>query len=369
MTVVNIPRPPSAPPPLVAINPTSWEGVPVPERRWIIKDWIPEGYVTALYGDGGLGKSIVIQQLVTCRAVTRPWFGLETQPGRSLYVNCEEKEDELHRRQADINRLYGCGFKDLEAMRLLPRLGFDNILMHFANGRAELTDFAYQLIAMAKADARDLLGLDTLNDIFGGNENDRGQVRQMVQACLGHIAREINGTVVVVAHPSRLGLSSGEGDSGSTGWSNAFRSRLSFEAAKQDKSDKSAPLPDPDVRFLSRRKGNYARRSLDTITVRWNAGAFATDTDSINRPPVENVFLELLDRLTSEGQPVSPNNRASNFAPKVFVQTPGNHGYRVVDFEQAMRALLVQGEIKPVSYGRADRTNTRLERRDLDIPW
>ena len=94
--------------------------------------------------------------------------------------------------------------------------------MTFARGGGELTPFhSHVLEAALDLEAR-LVIVDTAADTFGGNENDRSQVRQFVSRALGSIAQKINGAVLLCAHPSRSGLSSGEGDGGSTGWSNAF---------------------------------------------------------------------------------------------------------------------------------------------------
>ena len=102
--------------------------------------------------------------------------------------------------------------------------------MTFARGVGELTPFhSHVLEAALDLEAR-LVIVDTAADTFGGNENDRSQVRQFVSRALGSIAQKINGAVLLCAHPSRSGLSSGEGDGGSTGWSNAFRSRLYLRA-------------------------------------------------------------------------------------------------------------------------------------------
>jgi RecA-family ATPase len=351
-----------APPPkepLTLIDPTKLQGVSIPERRWVVNKWIPQDYVTGLYGDGGTGKSLIAQQLATCMALPeQPWFGLTTAPMRTLVLNCEDQLEEMHRRQDAINQLYKCQFTDLKAMRWLPRLGYDNILMAFEGGHPVLTSFAHELVEAALDHQAKLVIVDTVSDTFGGNENDRSQVRQYVQAALGYIARRIGGTVLACAHPSRAGLSSGEGSSGSTAWSNAFRSRLSFEAAKEDKER----TPDPDARFLSRRKGNYARRSPDTISVQWSDGAFITVDDDVNRPAVEDVFLGLLDRVTKDKQTVSPNSRASNYAPKIFTQMTGHAGYRRADFEKAMTALLRNGVIVRRQKGRPGKETTCIER-------
>jgi RecA-family ATPase len=160
--------------------------------------------VTGLYGDGGLGKSLLAQQLVTATAIGRPWLGLPVMHVRSLGVFCEDHEDELHRRQADINRLYGCEFADLEDMRWLPRFGEENLLMTFEGGQGVPTPFFDELLCQAREYGAQLIIIDTVPDTFGGSENDRGQVRQFVQTCLGKLARDIDGCVGALAGHARL---------------------------------------------------------------------------------------------------------------------------------------------------------------------
>ena len=245
-------------------------------------------------------------------------------------------------------------------MYWLVRLGDDNILMRFDRVGAHVTEFAKQIIATAKALGVKLVFIDTVADTFGGNESDRGQVRQYVQAALGFVAREIGGTVVVCAHPSRSGLASGEGDGGSTGWNNAFRSRLSLERPKGEDKDTA---PDPDERILVRRKANYASRD-EVINLRWQAGSFVSHDEgaAAERPSAESVFLDLLARTTKEGRRVSDNNRSGNFAPKEFTRHPSRQGYRRGDFDRAMRLLFDQNEIRVVGYGRADKGYQCIER-------
>ena len=62
-----IPRRPdlSEPKSLQYIEPVEWQDKPVPERDWVISQWLPKGYVTAVYGDGGVGKSLLVQQWLT----------------------------------------------------------------------------------------------------------------------------------------------------------------------------------------------------------------------------------------------------------------------------------------------------------------
>ncbi len=99
-------------------------------------DWIPYGVVTGLYGDGGLGKSLLAQQLQTSTALGRSWLGLPTEKIASLGVYCEDSRDELLRRQDEINVAYGCEVSaDLEnRVHWMPRLGEDNLFMTFSGG-------------------------------------------------------------------------------------------------------------------------------------------------------------------------------------------------------------------------------------------
>jgi hypothetical protein len=103
--------------PLAYIDPITLHGQPVPERRWLVEGLVPHGAVTLLGGDGGLGKTLLAQQLVTAAAIGKKWVGLPTAAVKAIGVFCEDDRDELHRRQSDINRHYGCEMGDLEHCR------------------------------------------------------------------------------------------------------------------------------------------------------------------------------------------------------------------------------------------------------------
>lgn len=153
-------------------------------------------------------------------------------------------------------------------MRLLPRLGCDNALMTF-DGRPRHTPTFAELLRIAKDHDARLVIIDTLADVFAGNENERGQARTFAQAALGLLARETQGAVLVLAHPSRAGMNSGSGESGSTAWVGTFRSQVYLATPKTEQGEP----PDPDLRVLTRRKSNATRRD-ETIELRWEDGVF-----------------------------------------------------------------------------------------------
>ena len=77
--------------PLV-VDPTTLDGVEIPERRWIVQDWLPVGYATLLYGDGGTGKTLLAQQLLTACAVGGSWLGMTAEKCKTYAFFCEDDE-------------------------------------------------------------------------------------------------------------------------------------------------------------------------------------------------------------------------------------------------------------------------------------
>jgi hypothetical protein len=346
------------------VCPTIFVGKDPPPRRWIVPQWIPYGVVTGLYGDGGVGKSLLAQQLQTGTALGTTWIGLPIEQIVSLGVYCEDDEDELRRRQRDINAACAVDLDKLDKKLWMPRLGEDNVLMTFARrGMGELTKFHGAVLAAALDLKARLVIIDTVADTFGGNENDRGQVRQFVQRALGSLARKIDGAVVCLAHPSRAGLASGDGDSGSTGWSNAFRSRLYLSRVETERGE----VADFDARMLDRRKANYAARG-DQIRLRWRNGVIFPDgadaqgTTSMGKLGAEHVFLELVSKFDDQRGPVSSKSRAGNYAPRGFERLPAEQrlNFRRRDFEKAMNSLFMAGRIENTPYGRKGDERTKI---------
>ncbi len=186
-------------------------------------------------------------------------------------------------------------------------------------------------------------------------------VRQFVSRALGSLAIKINGAVVLCAHPSRTGLQSGEGDGGSTGWSNTLRSRLFLSAPANEDGD-------VDSRILERRKANYAARH-DLLHLRWKDGVIVRDYGNApqgsERRSVTEVFVDLLDERNEADRPVSDNARAANYAPKVFAELPieRRSGYTARQFKAAMESLFKSSEIEVAAYGRKSDMRKKIVRR------
>ena len=332
------------------IDPTAWEGKAIPKREWVVVDWIPLRHVTALYGDGGLGKTLLAQQLLTSVATGKDWLGLAVKPMKAFGLLCEDHEQDLHLNQDRINSRYWIGYADLGNLRLWSSVGFDNLLMQFDGGEAatgKLTAFFNELLQEIKTFGAQFVVIDTVADTFGGNENNRNQVRQFVANACGRIAREIDGAVLICAHPSLSGLNSGAGTSGSTAWNNTVRSRLFISADKPQEGDEA----DPDLRHLSRKKSNYARAG-ESLTIRWVDGVFmlcdASSRYAVVDPDLINRVLDEIQRAWDEGQPYSdaPQSRRryiKHLLPKRLLISQAQ-------YQRAMDEIYRHGYLQSVLY-------------------
>lgn len=346
------------------VDPRDLAGVPVPPRNWIVKDWLPVGHVTLNYGDGGTGKTLLAQQLMTSCAVGADWIGLPVTRCKTFAMFCEDDEQEVHRRQDRINAAHGIDFGDLADMRWACAVGADNVLVRYqSDGSWHLTARFAELVTAATNFGAKLLVIDTAADTFGGNENDRGQVRAYLGPVLTKLARTIGAAIVLNAHPSRSGLSTtGDMDGGSTAWSNTARSRWALTRPADDDTGH-------DSRILSRRKANYSSIGAE-VNLRWSNGVLVSTRqpassgfDSLNRMShAKGKFLDLLDETTQQNRPVSSSKNAGNTAYKLFAKMPNRDGLTERDFSIAMEALFSTNHITNVRYGRKGDEKRRIAR-------
>ncbi len=350
-------KPPPAP--LAFLDPATLHGLPIPERQWVVPGWLPSAAVTLHYAAGGEGKTLLAQMLMTSAATGMPWLGLPVTHCRAMGLFCEDDADEMHRRQDAICRAYGVELRDLGGMRWSCPVGDDNTLIRFEpDGTPVMTDRFADFVAQAKAFRPGLVVLDVAADLFGGNENVRQQVSTFLKFCLGGLARDLGAAVLLNAHPSRAGISSGDMDGGSTGWNGGARSRWSLVTPREE----GEPV-DETARVLTKRKANYSTRG-DEIRLRFADGVLVREgglgsgmVASLERRNCEAVFLELLARLTTTGLRASASRNAGNYAPRLFSERSDRQGFTRRDFERAMGALFSTGAIKVEPYGRpSDRT-------------
>jgi RecA-family ATPase len=328
------------------------EGRPIPPRRWLIPDLVPAGTVTLLGGDGGTGKSTLALQLAAATATGGRWLGREiAMPGPAMLATAEDDNSELHRRIAGIANADGLSLADLEHLHLVSLAGADALLAAQLPAKAGLaeTPLFRRVEDEAARIGPAVIVLDTVADLFGGNEIDRAQVRQFVGMLRG-LAIRTGAAVVLLAHPSVAGMQSGSGLSGSTAWNNSVRSRLYLERIRDEGFE-----PDPDARRLSVKKSNYAGTATE-IMMRWRDGRFVADEPEAGLDRLaadaraDRVFLKCLDGFTAEGRTVK-SATAAGYAPKVFAASGRAEGLSKQAMAAAMERLFARGAIVEVMGG------------------
>lgn len=342
------------PEPLPLISAASFEGKAKPARRFLVPDLLPERNVTILSGDGGTGKSLLAMQLAVAVTTGTKWLGLETGTCGALYFSAEDDEDETHIRLKDICE--GDGIPLPTRLQIAVMAGEDCLLgiENPKTGTIDKTPLYARLEATIAQHRPALVVLDNLADIYGANENVKGLVRQFV-GMLRHLAITYDCTVLVLAHPSLSGMSSGTGSSGNVAWNNSVRSRLYLKRQHDDPHE----ITDLDFRKLVSMKANYAPTGGE-IGMRWEKGRFvptetpATATGTIDRMAIaskaERVFLALVHRFNEEGRNISPTS-GNAYAPYLFAKHPQSEGVTKRQFEIAMDTLFAAKRIKIVEQG------------------
>lgn len=274
------------------IQASSLTGKPA-DREWLVKDWIPKGVVSSLSGDGGMGKTLLAQQLLYAAGVGGKWLGIDIPKSRGLGVFCEDDQDELHRRHSDIKTDLGFAVGNpFDETWIWPRVGHDNLLVTFdKDNKPSSSPFFAAIMKNVMEKRIELLVLDTIADLFGGNEIIRAQVNYFIKATCGAFIKQAKAdgfvlTVILLSHPSQAGRNSGSGESGSTAWNNAVRARLYLTR------------PDdglPEQRILTRKKSNYSSSGDDVkLDLLWADGVLKIAADTkLNSMAVKSVEAQI----------------------------------------------------------------------------
>lgn len=335
--------------------------VPAPAREWHVQDWIPAKTVHMLGGDGGTGKSLLGIQLAVATGTGAEWLGHEIgKPGVALYYGAEDDRDELHRRFEDV-----CRGLDVDPAEHWGRVRWRSAVAEdtvFATinrkGKVEATPVLMRMEQEIAKLKPSLVVLDTLANLHALDPNSQEHAKAFVGLLIG-ISQRHGCTFVLLAHPSRTGLASGDGDGFSVGWNNGVRSRSYFAADKDN----------PQIMVLSQKKSNYGKRGLE-MKVEWHRGVFVKVNDEYaDASKAKFVFLEILDRLTKQGDSFS-NKPGSNYAPNRFAEEPEAEeaGINKGQFSKAMKAMLKANVLKVEDYEKPDRKKgKRLARGKFDL--
>ncbi|MFG1278330.1 AAA family ATPase [Xanthobacter autotrophicus] len=340
------------------IDPAQWAGLPIPPREWLLDDVIPLREVSAIYGEGGVGKTLLAHQLGVCVATGSPFLGQKTSRVRVLAFFCEDSEDELQRRHAKILEAHGLEHEATGGwLRMTSRRTQENRLATWnRDTRSMCVTPLWQKIRHDALSFRvGLIILDTLADVYGGEENDRAQVTSFVTGCLNRLAEETGATVLVLAHPSANGASSGSGHSGSTAWNGKFRARLFLKRVRGAGAGS-------DVRELEGMKANYGPAG-GKLKLRWERGAFSLVASSGLGLGASKIVPQMDDAAEQavvaalqkcSGEKLSVARNSPYFAPRVLKARAPEHlgDWSQDDVHGALDRLTSRGAVQPTKAGR-----------------
>lgn len=357
--------------PFQPFSPAKWQGVTPPPYDWMVDGCFLRGTVSMLSGDGGLGKSLLMQQLLTAAAVGAQWLGLKTERVKGFGFFCEDDEDELHRRQDRINRAYGIDQADLDGVLYISRAGQENVLMEFNRRTDEPmpTPLFEQLRQAVLDHGAQILVLDTLADVFAGNEIIRNQVRRFISA-LRKLAMEMQGAVILTAHPSNAGLTTGSGISGSTAWNNSVRSRLYLTRSKPISEDKEEDSNERLLKTMKNNQGPYG----GNIKLRWEAGTFVRVMEEggasniVDRIECDRAILSGARHLVQSGTMLAADINARNALVNVVRKLPSCARYSFSAVRSAQDRLMANGKLVSVEMGPPSKRRVYLRPADMRYP-
>lgn len=212
------------------VQPMDWEVLEqeTPEPpAWRLEGWLPEGTVTLLAANGGVGKSNLSLQLGVALVHGLEFMSLATKPSRVLVLSGEDEARTVHFRVGNI-----CQDLQVPMQSLHNRMTVYDLTQHdcvlWRDGHP--TQRMQWLADEAVRTRAEVIVIDNASDVFADNENDRTAVRGFMRA-LNLIAHVTRAAVLLLAHVDKASVRMGAGSdtnstfSGSTAWNNSARSR------------------------------------------------------------------------------------------------------------------------------------------------
>jgi archaellum biogenesis ATPase FlaH len=218
--------------------PLDWSALAQEEPKptaWRLEGWLPEGTVTLLSANGGVGKSNLSLQLGVALTQGKPFMNLQTAGSKVLVLSGEDEARTVHFRVANICADQGLQLHELRNSLVVYDLTQTDCVL-WRDGHA--TDRMQWLADTAVRTNAQVIVIDNASDVFADNENDRTAVRGFMRA-LNLIAHVTGAAVLLLAHVDKASVRSGAGIdsmttfSGSTAWNNSARSRWAMYRDEQ----------------------------------------------------------------------------------------------------------------------------------------
>lgn len=273
------------------------------ERPWAFKPYFLRGTVVTINAPGGTGKSALVASLAVHMASKKP-FGplLLTQTCKSVIVTYEDPANEYNRKIASIPDV--ADEHILQNIRIIDgsELPLDRRWWTMRiNGSIEATGAASELAERIKTFAPDVVFLDTLSQLNGGDEDNATFAKIISSAQL--LAKDLNCCIVLVHHTgkevARAGIIDQYSGRGGSAVSDNARSVLQLIQVDQDNAKriwrgKLFELPaEANMVALVHVKSNYAMSAAPIAFIRQSDPRTMSyylkylDTSDLPEPPTK----------------------------------------------------------------------------------
>jgi archaellum biogenesis ATPase FlaH len=334
------------------LQPMDWGALEheTPEpTQWRLDGWLPEGTVTLLSANGGVGKSNLSLQLGVALAHGMSLFEVDTKPSRVLVLSGEDEARTVHFRVANICQDMQVPMASLAGKMIVYDLTQADCVLWRDGGPTErmqwLADQAVRLRA-------EVIVIDNASDVFAANENDRTEVRGFMRS-LNLIAHHTRAAVLLLAHVDKASVRAGAGldsnstFSGSTAWNNSARSRW-------------AMVREPEGVLLKHEKCNLGplqdeiRLEFDAQTKtfkRFGTVPGAKAARQLVRSQHRVAILRLLHDAVQAGGRLSMSAQANNNAWRLLHEAEGFPAQLArADFFGLLNDLMRDGLIEEAEY-------------------
>jgi RecA-family ATPase len=177
---------------------------PAPSIEYIFEGMLPKGILSGLDGQGGLGKSNLIQELVMSLACGKALIDsfVPSKPMKVLWCQGEDNEEEIHRRTKKIQRAFQltdadealCGSNiKLHLMHAHPLVKPEDGTMitteNFERIKQDVIDFQPELVV-----------LDPRSGFYAGLENENSQMAHFMGSLRSLTKLVPGGSTILMAH-------------------------------------------------------------------------------------------------------------------------------------------------------------------------
>lgn len=183
---------------------TSYLSQPAP-LKWVIKAWMPDGGVTMVYGESGVGKTFITLDMACHIAAGLDWHGKRTKAGIVVYM-AGEGNFGIRQRVAAWCKAHN-----------MDRL--DNLLISNKAIDIDGPAAAAQIISAVREITQDdavAIFVDTVNNHMSGDENSAKDTRNMLNAC--HIVARSLSSSLCLNHHTGHAAESKQRARGSSAW-------------------------------------------------------------------------------------------------------------------------------------------------------